>query len=215
MKRAVQAPLFDASPRKLVTPHARATSTFGKSKRPAPAPKPWECTILSVDTAQLSGWSTYECGAFLDSGEIDTTDECEVEFIVLQALQLCTPPPVLVLEAPYGGWKSPGQVKTLVALGAARERWERAWKAAGEAKGRIVRVQPSTWRAATLGNIRGLDRNEIRKREQQAAGVIAGRPTSPDESAAILIGRWAAYASKVGEVIGARAVQASMKAWQQ
>lgn len=213
--KSTQAMLFSERPPRPVTPHARAT---GKGRKSAPAPRPWKCSILAVDTAANSGWAHWATGSLVSSGEIDTREEDAMRMLVRD---LCGVdgfhglPPILVLEAPYGGHKHPGEVATLVALGMARERWERAWKDAGEARSRIVRVQPQTWRSAVLGGWAvGKPRAELRASElSMARGMARREDVGDDEAAAICIGRWASYAPEVGAVIGKRAREASMQAW--
>lgn len=214
MKRAQQAEMFAARTPKPVSSQARAMCSRGK--KPAPAPKPWQCSILAVDTAENSGWSVWVDGTLVSSGETDTRDEARMLKIASWpgSHTISSGPPVLVLEAPYGGPKHAGEVKTLIALGMARERWLRAWKDAGEARARVVLVQPATWRAAVLGNVRGLKTPALNKLEQQVAKRISGRDCRPDEAAAVCVGAWASYAAAVGEVIGKKAREASMEAWQ-
>jgi hypothetical protein len=196
-----------------VTPIARATART-RSRTEAPAPKPWLCVVLGVDTACTSGWCICVSGRRVDSGELDTLDPAELGRVVQWAVDLGAVgslPVCLVLEAPWGG-----TVATLVGLGAARERWQRAWRDAGQATGRVVRVKPSTWRAPVLGgHYVSAPRDETREQEQLVARAIVGRVVGADEAAAILIARWAAHAAPVGRAIGKRASAASLKAWTQ
>lgn len=227
-RRATQAEMFAPTAIKPVTSQARAMTLKRKpSKTSAPAPKPWHCHILAIDTAEKSGWAIWEDGTLSGSGEVDTHDSktmaelisdmfsVSADLSLVRAMAEPRKPKVLVLEAPYGGPKGAHEVKRLIGLGMARERWLRAWKDAGEARSRVVMVQPQTWRAAVLGNMRGLERKAIRRCELLVAGSIAGRAElGDDEAAAICIGKWASYAAPVGEVIGKRAVKASVEAWQ-
>jgi hypothetical protein len=186
--------------RRAVTPAARATA-HARPRTEAPAPKPWLCVVLGVDTASTSGWCIAVTGRRVDSGELDTLDPAELARVVRWAVDLGTVgslPVVLVLEAPWGG-----TVATLVGLGAARERWLRAWRDAAQAAGRVVRVKPSTWR------------EETREQEQLVARAMVGRVVGADEAAAILIARWAGHAGAVGRAIGKRASKASLRAWTQ
>lgn len=229
--KPAQVDLFAApksSPKKARALIASATRRQ-KKPREAPAPKPWQCAILAVDTAANSGWSIWREGQLVSHCEVDTRDELEMR-LVLADISLWAEttldcergrvpavPAVLVLEAPYGGFKHPGMVSTLVALGMARERWERAWKARGLPMSHIVRVQPSTWRAAVLGRVARMKTEELRKLEQSVAcrllGCAEGRLGS-DEAAAVCIGAWATRAPEVGRVIGERARKASERAWE-
>lgn len=153
-------------------------------------------------------------GQRVDSGEIHTHDTAGLDERVSWACnlsELARVPLVMVLEAPWGG-----DVRIVTALGAASERWLRAWRDAGQAGGRVVRVMPSTWRSAVLGRIsHGMKREEIRAVEQAAAERLTRRPVGPDEAPAILIARWGAHAAKVGVAIGVRAQRASLKSWTQ
>jgi hypothetical protein len=212
---ALTLPGLDAAPKVgPVSPQARAMSSL-RSKAPAPAPKPWHACILAVDTAKRSGWSFWWNGQLQTSGEIDTLNETAVRegcrtVGVMAKLYAC--PAVLVLEKPWGG-----QMHTVMGLAMARERWIAAWKAAGEARSRVVSVSPSTWRPAVMGRQAvGMRRAEVRAMERFVASPYAnGQPLGDDEAAAILIGKWASHAAKVGEVIGAKAVRKSVAAWSQ
>lgn len=212
MKRATQSELFAARPIKPVSSQARAMTA--KRKAPtAPAPRPWKCSVLAVDTADNSGFSVWVDGTLVYSGEVETRDTALLNKIAdwPSSHTISAGPPVLVLEAPWGG-----STETVVGMAMARERWERAWRDAGEAMSRIVRVNPSTWRAAVLGNIRGLKREQIREMEGRVARALLDSPKrviGEDEAAAVCIGRWSSYAPQIGQVIGKRAVKASLEAW--
>lgn len=194
-----------------VSPLARATASRSRHIE-APAPKPWLCSVLAVDTARRSGWALGLRGVLVDSGEIDTLDEPTLEIIVRAAVELAEAeavPIVLVLEAPYGG-----DVRIVTALGVAKERWLRAWRVNKQALDRVVRIQPSQWRGPVLGREWvGAPRDEVRAHEQRTARALVGRPIGADEAPAILIARWAAHAALVGRAIGARARKASLRAW--
>lgn len=193
------------------TPLSRATATRSRF-REAPTPKPWLAVVLAIDTARRSGWALGQCGKLVRAGEVDTLDEAIVDQIVANAVELAASvslPCVLVLESAFGG-----SVDVVSALGVARERWLRAWRGADQALGRVVKVQPSSWRAPVLGSSSiGLPREQVRELEQRSATVIAGYPVGPDEAAAILIARWGAHAALVGKAIGKRASKASLRAW--
>jgi hypothetical protein len=212
-------PLTAAGPTVL----SRATARRSRHVE-APAPKPWLCTILAVDTAKRSGWAVYSVGCLCSSGEVDTLDEATLEQLVHNAASytIGRQPLVLVLEAPYGG-----RVEVITALGVARERWLRAWRTCGQASSRIVRVQPSTWRGPVLGaEWVSAPRDQVRAHELLTArALVSQMPRSRplrvgaeltlghDEAAAILIGRWAAHAAAVGRAIGKTAAKASLRAW--
>jgi hypothetical protein len=218
MKRA-QAEMF-AQPAK----PAAIVRTRSPKRGPSPSPRPWRCSLIAVDTAENSGWAFWSSGTLHSSGEIDTSDGSALLKCVRSgawlAKEFTEGPLVLVLEAPYGGPKHAGQVATLVALGRAQERWLRAWKDAGEARARVVMVQPQTWRCALFGSVRGMKRAELHKLEDLNAQAIMGvhahvAALGADEAAAICIGQWASYAAAVGEVIGKKARAASMAAWRE
>jgi hypothetical protein len=183
----------------------------------APAPKPWECVVLGVDTAENSGWSLWRKGEYLESGEVPTGEHdallhvIERGKIVAGASELVY---VLVLEFWWGG-----NARTCAGLHVHCDRWKRAWKGSYEAATRVVTVQPGTWRSAVLGSWaarggKGL-REQVRAAEQSTArGIVRSESVGADQAAAVLIGRWACYAPKIGEAIGKRAVKASQQAWQ-
>jgi hypothetical protein len=169
--------------------------------------------VLGVDTAAQSGWAIAVSGKRVDSGELSTLDTPELERVVRWAVDLGRVGGlrvVLVLEAPWGG-----SVAVVAALGVARERWERAWRDAGQTVRRVVRVNPSTWRAAVLGRgAIGMERDAVRALEQSVARRLVGKELGADESAAVLIARWGAQAGEVGRAIGKRGQRESMKQWQ-
>jgi hypothetical protein len=175
--------------------------------------------VLAVDAARRSGWAISVCGHLQESGELDTLDEALIERIVLNALEYVERvelPLVLVLESPWGG-----SVAVVSALGAARERWLRAWRKAGQAMTRVVPVTASTWRGPVLGaEWVSAPRDVVRAHERRVAQVIAAAnvarralPVGDDEAPAILIARWASHAARVGRAIGKRAAKASLRAW--
>jgi hypothetical protein len=202
----------------LVTPLSRAMSQRYRRVE-APAPRPWQCVILAVDTARQSGWASYVRGRLQRFGEVDTLDAGKLAVLASQAVTLGAEqelPVVLVLETPFGG-----SVGVVSALGQARERWLVAWHGARQSRGRVVLVLPGVWRGPVLGRhaVR-LERELVRQLELQTASALVLEQQGKqwlslghDEAAAILIGRWAAHAGAVGRVIGKRAVRASLKAW--
>jgi uncharacterized protein (UPF0254 family) len=171
--------------------------------------------VLGVDTAAQSGWAIAVSGKRVDSGELSTLDTAELERVVRWAVDLGRVGGlrvVLCLEAPWGG-----SVAVVAALGVARERWERVWRDAGQTVRRVVRVNPSTWRAAVLGRgAIGLEREAVRALEQRVAAWLVGpaRELGPDEAAAVLIAAWGAQAGEVGRAIGVRGQRESLKQWQ-
>lgn len=210
-----------------VTPAAKALTlrpgrgrTRGARCGVAPAPRPWEAVLLVVDTAKRAGWAIGARGKLLNYGEHDTEQYPELTALAVsravaesKALML---PVLLVLEAPYGGAKHAGQVHILIALGVAKERWQGPWREAGQAKARIVTVEPSQWRPSVLGSAAlRMTRAEVRPFELSVArGITRNEAIGPDAAAAVCIHHWAAHAPKVGEALGKRATRASMQAWQ-
>lgn len=195
-------------------PRAPSRSRSSRARRyTSLSPKPWACVVLGVDTAAQSGWAIAVSGKRVDSGELSTLDTPELERVVRWAVDLGRVGGlrvVLVLEAPWGG-----SVAVVAALGVARERWERAWRDAGQTVRRVVRVNPSTWRAAVLGRgAIGMERDAVRALEQSVARRLVGKELGADESAAVLIARWGAQAGEVGRAIGKRGQRESMKQWQ-
>jgi hypothetical protein len=171
--------------------------------------------VLAVDTARVSGWAVNACGRYVRSGEVDTLVAPVVFTAVGGALQLAAIldlPSVLVLEKPWGG-----NSNVVAALGAARERWLAAWRElAGPVgdKGKVVLVQPNTWRCAVLGRSAiGMCREDVRALERQSAEALVGRQLGPDEAPAVLIGEWGCRAAQVGQRLGKRAREKSFEKW--
>lgn len=162
----------------------------------------WRAVVLAVDTAKRSGWAVRVGAKLYASGECDTRDEAELDAIVRDAVfehGMGVSLPVLVLERAWGT-----RTNTLLALGAARERWEAAWRRVGMPASRIVHVYPARWRARVLGGgAHAMPREQVRPLELAAARneVGPGVDVGPDEAAAILISKWAAWAPEVGKCL--------------
>lgn len=172
------------------------TSSPGRYGKPLPA------VILAVDTARRSGWAVRVRGQHAASGEVDTLESADVSAVVAWSTRVARRaglPLVLVLEAPFGG-----PVAIIASLGAARERWLVPWRSSGHTELRVVRVQPSTWRAAVLGsNWSRAERDRVREHEQRVAQrMLGGVEVGADEAAAVLIGVWAERARSVGVAAG-------------
>lgn len=210
--RSQQLDLFGEDDKRPPTPLSRATARKGSKSFAAPAPRPWLCVVLAVDTARRSGWCIGARGARVDSGEVSVEDEPTIAQIVANAVELASSaqlPCVLVLEAPWGG-----SVAVVTALGVSRGAWLRAWKRAGQALARVVSVTPSGWRGPVLGAAWvSAPRAAVRAHEQRTAHALVGHPVGEDEAPAIWIARWAAHAAQVGRAIGKRAQKASLRAW--
>lgn len=164
----------------------------------------WRAVVLAIDTAKRSGWAVRVGAKLYASGECDTRDASELDDIVYEAVLRANPlipwpVPVLVLERAWGN-----RTNTLLALGAARERWEAAWRRACMPASRIVHVYPARWRARVLGGgAHCMPREQVRPLELAAARheVGPGVDVGPDEAAAILISKWAAWAPEVGKCL--------------
>lgn len=97
----------------------------------------------------------------------------------------------IVVEKPFLARGSAG-----ANIGAADTLWRRVAEAAGIRT--IVRVHPSTWRAATLGGKWvSAKRDDVRAQEQAYVEHQYGMKAHPDEAPAILIGLWAAHSEDV------------------
>lgn len=181
------------------------------SHRRTPNPKltlsaaaPWKCTVLGIDTASKSGFALRVRGVLWSSGELDTEDRITVAWVVDRALRAAFESEtvlVVILESPWGGNR-----KTLLGLGAARERWMSELRERKVAKRRILSVLPARWRRPLFGPAAARARREqIRALELAAAQAETGLASiGPDEAAAIGISRWGARAAEVGKVLPKR-----------
>lgn len=193
-----------------------AVRRSSSSRKPSPAPRPWEAVVIGVDTARTSGWSTWCRDVLAEHGELDCRDADAIREVISGALLLASAKPVLpcvlVLEAPWGG-----SAKVVAALGAARECWEREWRDLAEGhRGKIVHVTPSTWRASVLGAYyASAKREECRGVEMSMALGMTGskRELGADQAAGICIGYYATRAGDVGLLLGQRAKKRSLQAW--
>jgi hypothetical protein len=169
------------------------------------SPLAWPCVVVGVDTAKRSGYAVRVAGRLVEAGEIQTDrDRGLARRVVLEAVERARPLElrvVLVLEKAWGG-----DTRTVLGLGAARERWVDAWVDAGQPMQRIVDVYPSTWRARVLGvGSVHVTRDVVRATEMRVAlaelAKLGVDELGPDEAAAILISRWGARAGEVGKVL--------------
>ncbi len=191
----------------------RARST---GKGPSPVPIAWPAVILGVDCAGHSGWSRWALGCYERSGEVDTRETSFVESVIFGAVARAREldvPCVLVLEQAYGG-----NVRVVLALGRAQERWLKPWsKFAIGNVGKVVKVPIPTWRAVELGpGSVAMKRDEVRPLEQAAALELLAsfrQPggVGPDEAPAILIGHWATHAGELAKLLGKRARETAMR----
>lgn len=169
-----------------------------------PSIRPWQAAVLAIDTAARSGWSLRVNDDQREFGECDSTDHEAVLEVIRWGIRVAGKsqpafPLALVLEDhPWAG--------TLTAHGglrAARERWLIAWHMAGQPTKHVVKVTPAEWRARVLGPMWARAKREaVRLEEKRVAEAVVAQPVGADEAAAILIGRWAARAGKVGTALG-------------
>jgi hypothetical protein len=106
---------------------------------------------------------------------------------------------VLVLERSWGGGNH-----QIEGLGAARHAWLIAWCEAHATKTprRVVRVFPATWRARMGIRKFSVALGSAREQEMRAAcRLLEGHTPGPDESAAILIGKWSCHAGEVAAAL--------------
>lgn len=177
-----------------------------------PSPTPLRCAVLAVDPAERSGWAVWAEGKLLDHGT--TTHPFERAAAVQRAFGVAAErglPLVVVAET----WSARrfqakgGRMSTasIAGMGAAWGRWleqidtchtpNRVGRWTGPA---IVRVEPPTWRAQTIGN--GGNSASMKLRAMQRACSIARQaglpePTWSDAADAVVIGEWACRAAEV------------------
>ena len=173
-------------------------------KKPAPPAVyvPHNATILSVDTAEKSGWCLTHNGGYVFSGMVRSSNPAAVSDVIKMAIAHAAPDGshvVLVLEKPHaqrgrrGGHRT--NIATLVGMGAARGTWLTMWKLAGMPASRVVSVAPDVWRRRVMGGQGAVA-------EQVVASAWAKREvTQPDEAAACCIAQWARFAGEVVAVL--------------
>lgn len=162
---------------------------------------PWSALILSVDPGKNSGWATYWCGEYLDSGELRMLDEERILYVTSTVAMLGKTygvKPVMVME--YHPFIQGNRVTAKASLEQSRGIWRMKWGTAGEADSRIMDVNVSTWRAPLGIPTRG-DKKLRARIELNTARAIAARNLGPDEAAAVLIGMWATRAPELEEVL--------------
>jgi hypothetical protein len=215
--RATQIPLLgEAQPaRKLFALHRPRAS-----KQSAPAPRPWQCVVISVDQAERSGWCVTAAGRHAASGELDTYDVEAVRVVLQYGLRLAAAlkmPCVLVYEGhtkkAYGDHSYAVPVSLLAALKIWLREWARAAKPYGHA-GKHCPAWLQSWRSAVLGphTVR-LPRERVRPIEQAYAARVVGRAVGGDEAPAVCIGVYGSRSAAVGRLLGKRAKAASLAKW--
>lgn len=171
----------------------------------APLPRldaPTQCILLSLDTANTTGWCIRVCGAIVDHGEhrlyTDAGMACTHAIInnLVNLRNKTGLPIVAVSERSWGGHLGMGRT---TAFG----YWLHALRSIGVHMKRIIEVYPSTWRAVVLPpGMATAKRDIVRAAEMEAAlaMVLPGTKLGHDEAPAIMIGAWA---EKAGEVANA------------
>lgn len=185
-----------------------------KKPPPPPAPKAWACRLLAVDVGATSGWAIWQDGVLRSWGEVSKDADADLLQLCTHALHGGRGDParvVLVLEKHAGMVYGGHSAATLLGLGAAREAWEHAWRAAGGLKTRVARFKPTRWRSLLFGRTRNtleLERQfaqlSIREANVQLVdGPLPGEQgcPGPDARAAICIGRCAAYSGEVANAL--------------
>ena len=173
-----------------------------KKKDPPPVFRPWRCVILALDQANKTGWSVWVLGRLADHGEFDIRKSGGVEETIRVcqiaktfALQLKVPW-VCVTEASWGGYMKPG-------ASSSTGWWQFALRNAQLPFARMCDVYPSMWRARTLPKgMHAAKRDDVRACEVATVRrMLKGRAVGDDEAPAILIGKWATQAGRVGALL--------------
>lgn len=161
--------------------------------------KPIPHVILAVDAATASGWSIWLDGEIVAFGKASTRDPLSISSVCKHAVGLGQErgrKAVLVIEHSVFRGRS---MRTAVGLGAKVGAWEIMWRQEGGHANKTIRVSPNEWRKPTIGVTRG---PLIHKHEMAKATAVLGRePDTQDEAAAIVIGYWATYSSRVARKV--------------
>lgn len=161
-----------------------------------------QCILLTLDTANTTGWCIRACGAIIDHGEhkLYTDDGMQKTKMVcykLEQLEHTTGMSIVVVsERSWGGVLGLGRT---TAFG----YWLHALRGIGIPMKRIIEVYPSTWRAVALPHgMANAKRDVVRPVEMQTAlsMVAPGAQIGSDEAPAICMGVWG---EKAGEVANA------------
>lgn len=172
-----------------------------KKARPVPVFRPWACVILALDTAEQTGWSIRSLGKLKGHGEFKIYSDAGVRRVVdvveraKSAAAQLNVPWVCMSERSWGGHMGLGATH-------AWGYWTFALRNAQLPRARMGQVYPATWRARVLAKgMASAERDVVRLHEQQTACALVGHTCGPDESAAILIGKWATQAGETGELL--------------
>lgn len=193
-------------------------TTGGRPKqRLAPSYEPWPCVLITVDTAERSGWAITVRGKSVEWGEVDMLRPERSTWLpaaaicpVATASSVCALaallgaqhklPLVLVYELPFGGQYQGGWSGS----------WKAAFMAAGGVKSRMRGVQASCWRARVTGlgqATRDVARRGDMARAQREVAAIHGAADwtkvelGGDEAAALCMAVYARHAGEVGKLL--------------
>lgn len=180
----------------------KASTKAKKKKRPKQlvAEVAHDCAVLSVDAAERSGWAIWDRGNLRTYGECDVFGVSPAEVIALFKATTAAPH-VICIERPFRI-----RFGSQCALGAGEKIWRKRAEHHGFAK-RVVRVYPSTWRSKSLGSqwvsakrdlVRAQELVESAKivAKHLGASRLVEHPVGDESAPAILIGKWACFASE-------------------
>lgn len=164
--------------------------------------KPWPCVILAIDPGARGGWAIGIEGRRIASGVAASAEQRTSAIALAVRLQTeVQPARFLVVAAEKwqrGGWRS---FESIVGTGAAWGRWAEQLELIAFPATRIVRVVPKTWRAPTIGQVKGGREMQKRAATWRARGVFKLTAVEPDEAEALCIMEWASRAPEVLEVL--------------
>lgn len=173
-----------------------------KKKKREPLPRldaPVQCILLSLDTANVTGWAIRVCGLIESHGQhkLYTDDGMKSTDAVLdklQQLRSATGLPIAVVsERSWGGYMGQGAT---MGFG----YWVRALRSINVPMKRFHEVYPASWRAVILPGFHDAERSIVRAEEQRKACEMVGAlKLGGDEAPAILIGEWGAYAGEIAQ----------------
>lgn len=163
-----------------------------------PTFRAWDCVVLALDPAEVSGWAIFVRGRYIESGEhrlFDAAGVVETARVVgvakRWALELGIPW-VVMAERSFGGRMGVGETS---ALGF----WRYALLSAQLLPSYVGLVYPSQWRARVLPKGATGKRDAVREREQEFARKLSRKETvGGDEAAAVGVGKFATHAGETG-----------------
>lgn len=188
------------------------TAKRKKGALPWPAvAAPHDCSILSVDPGEVSGWHVRSRGKIVAYGHVDIFADPTGIDRAFDYLIECPGPHAVVVERPFGAKRGKGG-HTFASVGAGYVTWCR--RAALRGLKKIVRVFPATWRSKILPKETSPDgkgwhaakRKDVRLEEQRIAIAILRKRFHPvtslvqaDVAPSVCIGEWAELAGEVLE----------------